>query len=147
MDNDRSKWHGRRTHAWRFSPTGEVGLVSARDDSAFLAAQGELVGSVIFGAEEVGVETAEIAFISEIQYMKDYFSSMDVDSSSEGKYFSCLEEVLRSEFKCVRDDYAFATSKSYPAIGRVSEVEDPSLRFSDIKHLKLKYLWHSATKT
>ena len=30
---------------------GEVGLVSAREDSAFRATQGELVGSVMFGAE------------------------------------------------------------------------------------------------
>ena len=51
---------------------GEVGLVSARQDSAFRATQGELLGSVIFGAEEIGVETAEIAFLSETQYMKDF---------------------------------------------------------------------------
>ena len=43
--------------------------------------------------------------------------------------------------------YVFATSKTYPAIGHVSEVENPPLRFSDIKHLKLKELWHGATKT
>ena len=43
--------------------------------------------------------------------------------------------------------YVFATSKSYPAIGHVSEVENPPLRFSDVKHLKLKELWHGATKT
>ena len=46
---------------------GEVGLVSAREDSAFRATQGELVGSVMFGAEEIGVETAEVAFLSETQ--------------------------------------------------------------------------------
>ena len=45
--------------------------------------------------------------------MKDYFKSMVVDGSSEGTYFSCcLDEVLQSEFTCVRDDYAFATSES-----------------------------------
>ena len=86
---------------------GEVGLVSAREDSAFRAAQGELVGSVMFGAEEIGVETAEIAFLSKTQYMKDFFNSIDVDGSSEGTYISCLEEVLQSEFTCVRDYYAF----------------------------------------
>ena len=48
---------------------------------------------------------------------------------------------------CVRDDYIFATSESYPAIGHVSEVENPPLRFSDINHVKLKELWHGATKT
>ena len=128
--------------------TGEVGLVSARDGSAFRATQGELVGSVVmFGAEEIGVETAEIAFLSETQYMKDFLNSIDVDGSSKGTYFSCPEEVLQSEVTCVRDDYVFATSESYPAIGHVSEVENPPLRFSDIKHLKFKELWHGATKT
>ena len=84
---------------------GEVGLVSAREGSAFRATQGELVGSVMFGAEEIGVETAEIAFLSETQYMKDFLNSIDVDGSSKGTYFSCLEEVLQSEVTCVRDDY------------------------------------------
>ena len=51
---------------------GEVGLVSAREDSSFRAKQGELVGSVMFGAEKIGVETAEIAFLSETQYMTDF---------------------------------------------------------------------------
>ena len=55
--------------------------------------------------------------------------------------------VLKSEVTCVRDDYVFATSESYPAIGHVREVEYPPLRFSDTKHLKLKDLWHGATKT
>ena len=117
---------------------GEVGLVSAREDFAFRAIQGELVGSVMFGVEVVGVETAEVAFLSETQYMKDFLNSIDLDGSSKGTYFSCLEEVLQSEVTCVRDDYVFATSESYPAIGHVSKVENPPLRFSDIKHLKLK---------
>ena len=43
--------------------------------------------------------------------------------------------------------YAFATSESYPAIEHVSEVETPLLHLSDIKHSKLKELWHGATKT
>ena len=51
---------------------GEVGLVSAREDSASRATQGELLGSVMFGAEEIGVETAEMAFFSETQYMQDF---------------------------------------------------------------------------
>ena len=96
------------------------------------------MGSVMFGAEEIGVETDEIAFLSETQYMKNFLNSIDVDGSSKGTYFSCLEEVLQSEVTCVRDDCVFATSESYPAIGHVSEVESPPLRFSDIKHLKLK---------
>ena len=91
---------------------GQVGLVSAREDSAFRATQGELVRSVMFGAEEVGVETAEIAFLSETQYMEDFLNLIDVDGSSKGTYFSCLEEVLQSEVTCVRDDYVFATSES-----------------------------------
>ena len=33
---------------------------------------GELVGSVMFGAEEIGVETAEIALLSETQYMEGF---------------------------------------------------------------------------
>ena len=66
---------------------GEVGLVSAREDSVFRATQGELVGSVMFGAEEIGVETAEIAFLSETQYMKDFLNSIDVDGSSKDTYF------------------------------------------------------------
>ena len=126
---------------------GEVGLVSAREDSAFRATQGELVGSVMFGAEEIGAETSEIKFISETQYMKGFLNSMDIDGSSEGTYFSCLEVVLQSKFTCVRDDYAFATNESCPAVGHVSEVENPPLCFSDIKHLKLKELLHGATKT
>ena len=105
------------------------------------------MGSVMFGAEEIGVETAEMAFLSETKYMKNFLISIDVDGSSKGTYFSCLEEVLQSEVTCVRDDYVFATSESYPAIGHVSEVENPPLRFSDIKHLELKELWHGATKT
>ena len=76
---------------------GEVGPVSAREDSTFRATQGELVGSVMFNAEEVGVEMAEIAFLSETQYMKDFLDSTDVDGSSEGTYFSCLEGILQSE--------------------------------------------------
>ena len=126
---------------------GDVGLVSAREDSAFRATQGQLVGSVMFGAEEIGVETAEVAFLSETQYMKDFLNSIDVDGSSKGTCFSCLEEFLQSEVTCVRDDYVFATTESYPGIGQVSEVENPPLRFSDIKHSKLKELWHGATKT
>ena len=35
--------------------------------SLSVAAQGELVGSVMFDAEEIGGETAEIAFLSETQ--------------------------------------------------------------------------------
>ena len=62
---------------------GEVGLVSAREDSAFRATQGELVGSVMLGAEETGVETAEIAVLSETQYMKGFLNSIDVDGSSK----------------------------------------------------------------
>ena len=69
---------------------GDFGSVSAREDSAFRAIQGELVGSVMFGAEEIGVETAEIAFFSETQYMKDFLNSINVDGSSKGTYFSCL---------------------------------------------------------
>ena len=46
---------------------GEVGLVSAIEDSVYRATQGDLVGSVMFGAEESDVETAEIAFLSETQ--------------------------------------------------------------------------------
>ena len=57
--------------------------------------------------------------------MKDFLNSMDVDCISEGTCFSCLEEVLQSELTCVHDDYASATSESYPAIGHVSEVENP----------------------
>ena len=79
---------------------GEVGLVSAREDSAFRAAQGELVGSSMFGAEEIGVETTEIAFLSETQYM-GFLNSLDVDGSSEVTYINCLEEVLQSESTCV----------------------------------------------
>ena len=105
------------------------------------------MGSVMIGAEEVGEETAEIVFLSETQYMKDFLNSIDVDGSSKGTYFSYLEEVLQDEVTCVRDDYVFATSESYPAIRHVSEVENLPLRFSDIKHLKLKELWHGATKT
>ena len=97
--------------------------------------------------EEIGVETSEVAILSETQYMKDFLNSIDVDCSLKSTYFSCLEEVLQSEVACVRDDYVFATSESYPAIGHVSEVENPPLRFSDIKHLKLKELWHNATMT
>ena len=96
---------------------------------------------------KLGAETAEIAFLSETQYMKDFLNLIDVNCSSEGTYFSCLEEVLQGEFTCVRDDYVFATSESYPAIGHVSEVENPPLRFSGIKHLKPKQLWLYATKT
>ena len=66
---------------------GEVGQVSAREDSVFCATQGELVGSDMFGAEEIGVETAEIAFLSETQYMKDFLNSIDVDGSSKDTYF------------------------------------------------------------
>ena len=81
-----------------------------------------------------------MAFLSETQYTRDFLNSIDVDGSSNGTYFSCLEEVLQTEVTCVRDDYVFATSESYPAIGYVSEVENLPLRFSDIRHLKLKEL-------
>ena len=84
----------------------QAGLVA--DADAFVSiSQGEreLVGSVMFGAEKLGVETAEIAFLSETQYMKDFLKSIDVDGSSKGTYFSCLEEVLQSEVTCVRDGY------------------------------------------
>ena len=47
--------------------SGEVGLVSAREDSAFRVTQGKLVGSVMFGAEGISIETADIAFLSETQ--------------------------------------------------------------------------------
>ena len=128
-----------------------VGLVPARENSVFRAGQGELVGtlaSVTFGAEKIGVETAEIAFLSETQHMKDFLNSMDVDGSSEGAYFSCcLEEVLQSKVIYVRDYYAFAMSESHPTIGHVNGVDNPPLRFSDIKHLKLKDLWDGVTKT
>ena len=43
---------------------GEVGLVFVREDSAFRVTQEEFMCSVIIGAEEIGVETAEIAFLS-----------------------------------------------------------------------------------
>ena len=105
------------------------------------------MGSVMFGVEEIGVETAEIAFLSETQYMKDFLNSIVVDGSSKGAYFSCLKEALQSEVTCVRDDYVFATNESYPAIGHVGEVENPLLRYSDTKHLRLKELWRGATKT
>ena len=72
--------------------------------------------------------------------MKNFLNSMDED-------IRCLEEALQSEVTCVPDDYIFATSESYPPIGHVSEVENSPLRFSDIKLLKLKELWHGATKT
>ena len=58
-----------------------------------------------------------------------------------------MEEVLQSEVTCVRDEFVFTTSDSYPAIGHVSEGENPPPCFSDIKHLKVKQLWHGATKT
>ena len=128
----------------------EVGLVPARENSVFRAAQGELVSTlanVAFGAETNGVETAEMTFLCETQYMKDFLNSVDVDGSSEGTYFSYLEEVLQSKFTCVRDCYAFAMSESHPTIRHVNEVDNPPLRFSDIKHLKLKDLWDGVTKT
>ena len=119
----------------------EIGLVPARKNFVFRAAQGELVSTlanVAFDAEKNGVEIAEIVFISETQYMKNFLNSMDVDGSSEGTYFSCLEEVLQSEFMCVRDYYAFAMSESRPTIRHVSEVENLPLCFSDIKHFGVK---------
>ena len=61
---------------------GEVGLVSVREDSASRATQRELVGNAIFSAEEIGVKTARIAFVSETQYTKDFLNSMDVDGNS-----------------------------------------------------------------
>ena len=42
----------------------------------------------MFGAEETGVETAEVAFLSETQYMKDFLNSIDGDGSSKGTYLS-----------------------------------------------------------
>ena len=76
--------------------------------------------------------------------MEDFLSSMDVVSSLKGTYFRCLEEVLQSKIACARDDFAFATSESCPAIRHASKVENPPLRFSDIKHLKQKELLHGA---
>ena len=58
---------------------GEVGLVSVREDSASRATQRELVGNAMFSAEEIGIKTARIAYVSETQYMKDFLNSMDVD--------------------------------------------------------------------
>ena len=84
----------------------------------------------MFGAEEIGVEIAEIAFLSETQYVKNFLNPVDVDGSSEGTHSSCLEEALQSEFTRVREDYASATSESYTAIGHVSKVENHLLRFS-----------------
>ena len=40
----------------------------------------------MFGAEEIGVEIAEIAFLSETQYVKNFLNPMDVDGSSEGTW-------------------------------------------------------------
>jgi hypothetical protein len=57
------------------------------------------VGSVLFGAEEIGVETAELAFLSETHFMKDFPNPIGVDSSSKGTYFSCVEEVLLERVK------------------------------------------------
>ena len=141
MDSDRSKWARRRTHAWKCSPitrraqrcgllAGEIRLETARDDSYFRAARGEFIGSfagVKFGTEEISVETARRAFLSETQYMMDFLNLMDLGSSSEGTYFRCREDVLQREFTCehVRDDYTFAMSESYPTVGHVSE-ENPS---------------------
>ena len=53
----------------------------------------------MFGAEEIGAETAEIAFLSETQYMKDFLNLTDVETVVRMAhiYFSCLEEVLQSE--------------------------------------------------
>ena len=72
------------------------------------------------------------------------------DDSSEGTYFSCLEEVLRKEITYyvvhLCHDCAFATSESYSTFGHVGEVENPSLRLNDIKPLNLKELWDGATK-
>ena len=45
------------------------------------------LASVMFGAEEVDAETAEIVFLSETQYMKDLLNSMDVDGSLRGHIF------------------------------------------------------------
>ena len=61
---------------------GEVGLVSVREDSASRPTQRGLVGNAMFSAEEIGVKTARIAFVSETQYMKDFLNSMDVYGSS-----------------------------------------------------------------
>ena len=36
------------------------------------------MGSVMFGAKEIGIETAEMAFLSETKYMKGFFNSIDV---------------------------------------------------------------------
>ena len=54
---------------------------------------------------------------------------------------------MECEFTRVLGDYVFATSEPYPAIGHVSEVENLPLRFSGIKHLKLKIVWLDVTKT
>ena len=88
---------------------GKASLVHAREDSVLRAAQGKsggtLASSIMFGAEEIGLETDEIEFLSETQYMKDIFNSMDVEGSPEGTYFRGLEEVFKSEFTCVRNGY------------------------------------------
>ena len=84
MDSGRSNWHGRRTHTWICLPTTshavhsvgilaeEVGLETGCEDSVFRAPQGGFVGTlagVMFGVEDIGVETAETAFFSETQNM------------------------------------------------------------------------------
>ena len=53
-----------------------------REESASRATQRELEGNAMFSTEKNGVKTARIAFVSEMQYMKDFLSSMDVDGSS-----------------------------------------------------------------
>ena len=82
------------------------------------SAKGDFVGTlagVKFDAEEIGVRTTEKVSTSETQYIMDFLNSMDVDGSSEGTYFSSLEEAVHSELTSVYvcDDYTFAKSKSY----------------------------------
>ena len=73
-----------------------------------------------------------------MMYFLKSMDTHDMHDRSEGTYSSCgLEEV---QVLTYLDDNVFAINESYPTFGLVSEVENPSLCFRDIKHLKLKEL-------
>ena len=87
--------------------------------------------------------------------MATFLETLESIDDTDGVFNSHFEAVMGRGFVCihVRDDVVFAMSTKFgltavenTTIGHISEVEEPPLRVSNVKHKTRKDLWEGGMK-
>ena len=126
-------------------------MEAASEDPVFLAAHDSYVDTLSDLGDDILIKGgADIAVRMETQRMADFLETLESPGETDGTFISQFETAVGSEFVCghVCDDVAFAMSEELgltavenTTIGHISDVEEPPLRVSDVKHKARKDLW------